>query len=208
VRTYARAITHPPPHRVRLKDGSDVDIRPIEPSDAEPLEAGLEELGEESQYHRFLSPKRSFSGRELTYLTSVDHHAHEALVAFEPGTDNGLAVARFIKDRSDPCTAEVAVTVADDWQHRGLGSALLQQLAERATDEGVRWFSATVLETNHEVVALLRKVGPVGACPHRLRRGRAPGGASRGRALPTRPEGSAESRRSRRSRAGCGQARR
>jgi len=82
-------------------------------------------------------------------------------VAFEPGTDNGLAVARFIKDRSDPCTADVAVTVADDWQHRGLGSALLQQLAERATDEGVRWFTATVLETNHEVVALLRKVGPV-----------------------------------------------
>lgn len=91
----------------------------------------------------------------------MDHHEHEALVALEPGTGNGLAVARFVKDPNDPRAAEVAVAVADRWQNLGLGSALLRRLAERAVEEGVHCFSATVLESNDDVVALLRKVGPI-----------------------------------------------
>lgn len=151
----------PPAQRVRLKDGCEVEIRPIEPADAQSLEEGLEALGFESRYRRFLIPKRSFSSKELAYLTNVDHHQHEALVALEPGEGRGLAVARFIKDPDDPRTAEVAIVVADEWQNRGLGRALLERLVERAVEEGVQRFSATVLALNHDIVALLRKVGPV-----------------------------------------------
>ncbi len=150
-----------PPERVRLKDGREVEIRPIEPEDAEPLEAGLEELSDESRYRRFLTLKRGFSRAELAYLTTVDHHDHEALVAYGPGTDRGLGVARFVKDPQAPERAELAIVVADDWQGRGLGLALLNRLADRAVEEGVCTLTATVLESNRDIVALLRKVGPV-----------------------------------------------
>lgn len=151
----------PPLECVRLKDGRRVEIRRVEPSDAKLLAAGLEELSAESRYRRFLGPKQALSSKELDYLTTVDHHEHEALVAQEPDTDRGLAVARFIKDPADRQTAEVAIVVADDWQNRGLGGALLRRLAERAVEEGVRRFSATVLEANHDVVSLLRELGPI-----------------------------------------------
>lgn len=152
-----------PPERVRLKDGREVEVRPIEPSDGGSLQAGLEELSADSQYRRFLTPKRAFSASELAYLTQVDHSAHEALVALELGTDHGLAVARFVKDPEDPTYAELAIVVADDWQGHGLGGALLHRLAGRAVQEGVRHFCASVLESNHDIVALLRKVGPLDA---------------------------------------------
>lgn len=151
------------PERVRLKDGHEVEIRPIEPTDAGPLAEGLEALSDESRYRRFLAPKRAFSRKELEYLTAVDHHEHEALVAEELDSGQGVGVARYVKDPEDPRTAELAIVVADEWQDRGLGGALLHRLAARAVQEGVRCFSATVLESNHDIVALLRKVGPVDA---------------------------------------------
>lgn len=152
-----------PPERVRLKDGREVEIRPIEPADAGSLQEGLEELSSDSRYQRFLAPKRGFSSSELAYLTGVDHSAHEALVAHEPGTDRGLGVARFVQDPTDPQCAELAIVVTDEWQGRGLGGALLHRLADRAAQEGVRHFTASILESNHDIVALLRKVGPVDA---------------------------------------------
>jgi GNAT superfamily N-acetyltransferase len=147
--------------RVRLKDGSEVDVRAIDPTDADALTEGLESLSPESRYRRFFAPKRSFSGRELEYLTAVDHHEHEALVAIEPDGRRGIGVARFIKDPADPASAEVAITVSDDWQGRGVGGMLLHRLAVRAVEEGVCHFTATVLETNDAIQELLRSVGPI-----------------------------------------------
>jgi len=150
-----------PPERVTLKDGREVEIRPIAPTDAEPLSTGLAELSAESRYRRFLTPKGGFSARELAYLTAVDHTTHEALIAQEPGTDHGLGVARFVKDPQRPQCAELAIVVADDWQGAGLGSALLHRLAHRAAEEGVCAFTADVLESNHGVLGLLRQLGPL-----------------------------------------------
>lgn len=150
-----------PPERVRLADGGEVEIRPIEPADATPLSEGLEALSADSRYRRFLAPKRAFSASELGYLTKVDHVAHEALVAVDPRTAHCLGVARFVKDPADASRAEMAIVVADDWQGRGVGTALLHRLADRAAVEGIRHFRASVLESNHDVVILLRKAGPI-----------------------------------------------
>ena len=150
-----------PTERIRLKDGRTVEIRPIAPSDAEALARGLAALSDESRYQRFLSAKQEFTRRELELLTAVDHHASEALVALEPGTEHGVAVARFVKDPADRTAAEVAIVVDDQWQNRGLGTILLDRIVVRATEEGVRRFTATVLQTNDEVLALLRTLGPL-----------------------------------------------
>jgi GNAT superfamily N-acetyltransferase len=147
--------------RVRLKDGSEVEIRPIAPTDADALTEGLESLSAESRYRRFFTAKRAFSGRELEYLTAVDHHRHEALVAVAPDTRRGVGVARFVTDPEDPSTAEVAIVVGDEWQGRGVGGALMERLSLRAVEEGVCHFTATMLESNDAVEELLRGVGEI-----------------------------------------------
>jgi GNAT superfamily N-acetyltransferase len=150
-----------PVPRLVLRDGSRVLVRPIGPGDRELLRAGFERLGAESRYRRFLAPVGHLSERWLTYLTEVDHRDHEALAAIDPASGDGVGVARFVRSPARPDTAEAAVTVADDWQGRGLGTALLELLAARAREEGIVRFTALVLASNDEMVDLLRRPGPV-----------------------------------------------
>jgi GNAT superfamily N-acetyltransferase len=140
-----------------LTDGSQILLRPIEPDDKKNLLAGFERLSPESRYKRFLTPTNELSDRALAYLTEVDHHDHEAIVAQTPA-GKPLGVARFVRTNGD--TAEAAVAVADDWQGRGVGTALLTRLAERAREEGISRFTATCLATNEDILQLLRELGP------------------------------------------------
>jgi RimJ/RimL family protein N-acetyltransferase len=131
-----------------LRTGDPVLIRPIRPSDKSLLIDGLQRLSPESRYRRFFSPVPKLGASQLRYLTEVDHHAHEALVALDPRTGAGVGVAGFIRSSADPAVAEIAIAVVDDWQGRGLGTELLHELAARAREEGVRRVSAFVLERN------------------------------------------------------------
>ncbi len=144
---------------IALRDGREVLLRPIQPGDARLLTSGLERLSEESRYRRFLGPKTELTDAELLYLTHVDHHDHEALIAIDPDSGEAAAVARFVRCQEDPAAADVAVVVADEWQGQGLGSAIMERLAERALEEGVERFTATVLGTNERVMGLLRRTG-------------------------------------------------
>lgn len=150
---------------ITLRDGSLVRVRPIRPADKAALSEAFERLSDESRYQRFLSPMPELRPMDLVYLTEVDHHDHEALVAF--GIDGtAVGVARYVRVPSQPDAAEFAVTVADDWQRRGLGTLLIEHLGARARAEGVRQFTATVLAENHEMLGLLEKLGTF-----RVRRG-------------------------------------
>src|SRR5205823_321375 len=106
---------------------------------------------------RFLTPMNELRKSDLKYLTEVDHHDHEAIVA-ESLDGDPLGVARFV--RSSEGRAEAAVAVVDDWQGRGLGTALLQRLAQRAGEEGIDHFTAIMLAGNHEMLALCEELGP------------------------------------------------
>ena len=124
------------------------------------LTDGLRQLSDESVHRRFLTPKRSFSRAELRYLTEVDGRDHVALVAEHPSgpVRRLIAVARFVRLAEDPHAAEVAITVADDWQARGLGSMLSEQLASEARRLGIRRFTATMAADNvpaHRLMARL-----------------------------------------------------
>lgn len=145
----------------RLRDGASIEIRPIRPDDRQALADGIRQMSPESRYRRFFAPVERLTEAQLTYLTDVDHHDHEALVAMEPGTERGIGVARFIRSESDPAVAEFAVAVADDWHARGVGTALLQRLTERAREEGVGRFSGTILEENRPMLDLADTLGEV-----------------------------------------------
>jgi RimJ/RimL family protein N-acetyltransferase len=148
----------PWPAAVPLRDGSTVAVRPIEPGDRERLRRGFERLSFESRYRRFLSAMPQLSESQLSYLIDVDHHDHEALIAIDPASGEAVAVARYV--RTNPDAAECAVTVADDWQGRGLGTAMLELLAGRAREEQIVRLHALVLADNEQMLDLLQHVGP------------------------------------------------
>lgn len=145
---------------VDLRDGSRVRVRPIEPTDREALVAGFERLSDRSRYRRFLASTPRLTSTVLTYLTEVDHHDHEALLALDDATGDAVGVARFVRE-DEPESAEAAVTVVDDWQGRGLGTSLLEMLSDRAREEGIRRFTATLLAENREMLDLFESLGPV-----------------------------------------------
>jgi GNAT superfamily N-acetyltransferase len=145
--------------RRTLRSGDEVLIRPIRPDDKRGLVQGIQRLHPDSRYRRFFSPTPSLPAAQLRYLTEVDHHMHEALLAIDPQTRDGLGIARFVRSPDDPTIAEVAVAVADDWHRRGLATALLQDLAARAREEGVKRFSASVLADNAPAVKLFGHMG-------------------------------------------------
>ena len=140
-----------------LADGTIIEMRPIEAGDREILRQAFEALSPESRYRRFFGPMPELSERDLTYLTQVDHHDHEALVGFERGSGQAIAVARFV--RTGPDVAEPAIVVADGWQGRGVGTALLEALVDRALAEGVHRFDAPVLASNAAAIRTLERLG-------------------------------------------------
>ena len=143
---------------VVLRDGSTVLIRPVRSADAPLMADGFARLSARSRQLRFLSPKQELSPVELGYFTDVDHHDHEALGALDHADGRGVGIARYVRDADDPHAAEIAVTVIDDWQGRGLGTELVAQLSERARSEGIRRFTALVTADNPAMARLLRNV--------------------------------------------------
>jgi RimJ/RimL family protein N-acetyltransferase len=154
-----RPIRAPEGRMVVLRDGSAVLIRQVRSTDAPLLADGFARLSAASRQMRFLGVKKELSAAELRYFTDVDHHDHEALGALDRAGGHGVGIARYIRDADDPQAAEIAVTIVDDWQGRGLGTELLAQLSDRAREEGICRFTALADPGNLAVAALLRHAG-------------------------------------------------
>ena len=144
-----------------LRDGSRVRMRQGHHTDADLLVRGFERLSDEGRYRRFLAATPELTPEMISYLTEIDHHDHEAMVALEEETGDGIGVARYVRNLTQPDTAEVAVTVIDEWQGRGVGTLLLEVLGERARAEGIRGFTAMMLATNQQMMEVLAGLGPV-----------------------------------------------
>jgi len=142
--------------RVVLRDGSKVWIRQVHRADAPLLAEGFTRLSDASRRMRFLQSKDELTAAELRYLTDLDHHDHEALGALDRPGGRGVGIARYIRDDDDPQAAEIALTIVDDWQGRGLGTELLTQLSDRARAAGIRRLTALVSADNRAMTALLR----------------------------------------------------
>ena len=157
--TGRRLIRVPESRPVVLRDGSAVLIRQVRSTDAPLVADGFARLSAASRQMRFLGVKKDLSAAELRYLTDVDHHDHEALVALDRAGGQGVGIARYVRDAGDPQAAEIAVTIVDDWQGRGLGTELLARLSDRARAEGIRRFTALTDAENVAVAGGLRTAG-------------------------------------------------
>jgi acetyltransferase len=134
-------------------------IRPIEAADRALLAAFFDGLSEQTRYQRFLGPKPQLSPVELDRLTQLDHISRDALGAFEPGGGRLVAVARYAVHVRDRSSADIAITVADEWQGLGLGTALGRALVRRAAASGIARLTASVLSDNMRSRALMRRLG-------------------------------------------------
>lgn len=153
------AASHP--QLVTLRSGDVVRIRPVKPDDAQALVRAYANLGEQSRYRRFFTVMPELPEATLKAAVEVDHTDHEALVAVPLLSTEIVGECRFIRLPDQPDTAEVGVTVVDAWQGRGLGSALLWRLSERALEAGIEYFTAEVLAENRTMLALLPSLGQV-----------------------------------------------
>jgi RimJ/RimL family protein N-acetyltransferase len=154
----------PPPQldrAVALRDGTRVRMRPIVPEDAPRLVALYDRLSRDTRYHRFFSAMRRLPIDWARFLASVDYRTRLALVVESPDDPGALiAVARY-EPAGAPDAAEVAFVVQDDWQNRGLGTALFRELLRAATANGIRTFRAWVLADNRRMLDLIARLGRV-----------------------------------------------
>ena len=140
-----------------LTDGTEVEFRPIGPDDKHLLERGMAKLSPASRRLRFMSSIDNLSRSQLAYLTEIDHQTHlawGALVAGEP-----VAVARLIRRSDASASAEIAITVVDDWQRRGVGELLVRLMAEIGRSIGVERFDFEALAENKGILHLLGGLG-------------------------------------------------
>jgi RimJ/RimL family protein N-acetyltransferase len=139
-------------------DAGRLTIRPVSADDGGAIAAAFARMGEATRYKRFLTPLAKLSDAQLRYLTDVDERDHVALAATD--ADGGIVgVARFI--RVGPAEAELAIAIVDDFQGRGVGTALIDALADRAREGGVTRLQALVLADNAPMLRLLRRLGEI-----------------------------------------------
>jgi RimJ/RimL family protein N-acetyltransferase len=131
-------------------------IRPILPGDAPALAEAIQSADADTIRRRFLGGHPQVTPELLDYLTTVDYTSRFALVAVEPASQRGVAIARYEPAGQDR-TAEVAIAVTPGWRDAGLATELLRMLAQAASERGIHTFTGTYLADNHPVTALINE---------------------------------------------------
>ena len=149
-----------------LTDGTRALVMPARIEDRELLREGYEHLSPESQFHRFLTPVPHLTDEMMHRLVDgIDWINHVALVLAvlpdgEP--EQKVAVARIIRYPDHPSDADVAVTVLDEWQGRGIASILLADLM-RLRPPGITRLVTEVADDNPAALAMLSRLGDLTA---------------------------------------------
>lgn len=142
-----------------LRDGTVVCVRPIRPDDKERLRIAFARLSARTVYQRFFHPVKELVAEDLRRLTEIDFRDHVAIVLTAGrGSDERLiAVGRYVRVMCGGDVAEVAFTVADEYQHRGAATLLLRELIVFARRNGIRKLLALVLPDNLAMLQVFRR---------------------------------------------------
>ena len=141
-----------------LTHGLTIVVRPLVNGDVEAVAAVFAGLGDESRRRRFNAAKPCLTDSDLAALARVDS-SHHALVAHVLGDTRPIALAQLARTSGE--TAEVAFVVADEYQNRGIGSALTRMLLDDARAAGIREITALATGDNRAAVALIRRIADV-----------------------------------------------
>lgn len=144
----------------KLKDGSDITIRPIRPEDARLEQNFIRQLSEQSKYFRFMGHIQALSLNMLIRFTQIDYDREMALVATlqENSKEMIIGITRYITN-PDLQSCEFAIVVADAWQRKGLGYQLLVHLIEVARARGLNLMSGHIFSFNTGMLTLVKNLG-------------------------------------------------
>jgi GNAT superfamily N-acetyltransferase len=137
-----------------------VHLRRLGPGERRPVLEVFRGLSDRSRRLRFHGPKPVLRERDLDQLVDVGCCGREAVTAVEITTGRSVGVARFVREPGS-LQAEIAFAVVDEWQGRGIGRALLAELAALARREGIERFRASVVAGNGAALSLVRGLGAV-----------------------------------------------
>lgn len=151
------------PRPFKLKDGLVCLIRPTRLGDKPKIARAFGELGPEARYSRFLGYKREVTPAELKRLTEIDFSRDCAFLATVGKGEDEIVIGGasfFALDAgAPPACAEVAFTIEEDFQGKGLATELMRRLIESARAIGLRSFEAEVLATNSGMLSVFRRSG-------------------------------------------------
>ncbi|WP_374250509.1 GNAT family N-acetyltransferase [Micromonospora sp. R77] len=145
------------PVDVLLSDGTTVQLRQIRVDDAAAIVAMHSRFSERTRYLRYFSPYPRIPERDLQRFVTVDHRDREAFVIL--AGDRIVAVGRYERLGPESPEAEVAFVVEDAYQGRGIGSVLLEHLADTARRYGIVHFVAEVLPANGAMLRVFSDFG-------------------------------------------------
>ncbi|MEE8576290.1 MAG: GNAT family N-acetyltransferase [candidate division Zixibacteria bacterium] len=143
-----------------LRDGTEIFFRPVKPTDEAALSEMLYSLSDASIRTRFIAQTMTFPHKDVQRLTNIDYIQNLAIVGTVPGVsgEEFVAIAQYFLDPKTG-SAEVAFLVQDEWQKKGMGTFLLNYLAQVAKKRGVKQFYAKVLPTNKPMLTIFHNSG-------------------------------------------------
>lgn len=147
-------------HAHVLRDGTPVTIRPIRPDDAALEQAFMRSLSEQSRYLRFMTSISELPPKKLAFFTNIDYDQHLALIATmqRNGRELQIGEARYVAGDA-PRQCEFAVSVADDWQGKGVAGLLMAALMRAARWRGFTGIEGLVFAANQRMIDFARQLG-------------------------------------------------
>ncbi len=140
----------------RLRDGTELDLRPVQPEDERLLQDLAAHMTPEDLRLRFFAPVHGLSHALAARLTQIDYDREMALVALHDSTV--LGIVRYFAD-PDRLAAEYAIAVRSDWKGRGVGYLLMNRLIDIARQFGIGELVGEVLREDAPMLAMCRELG-------------------------------------------------
>ena len=145
---------------MNTKDGSELLVRPVKPTDEEMLSDMFYDLSDQTIINRFFSMLKSMPHRKLQQFCCIDYTNEMSLVAIA-GSGPKQKIVGLGSYYLNPATqrAEIAFLVADAWQGKGIGTYMMRSLVKTSKSKNIKGLTAEVLRDNVAMIALMHKSG-------------------------------------------------
>ena len=145
-----------------LGTGETVFVRPIRPDDEPRMRDMFYDFSENTKYLRYHAATKSMPHNKMQVFCNIDYDSEMALIGLHgpPGAEEVVVVGRYMTD-AEKQSAEVAFTVGDAWQRKGLGTHFFKRLACIARGHGLQTFHAYVLVQNSGMLKIFHDSGLV-----------------------------------------------
>lgn len=153
-----RTLAEPPGHYLVTRDGAQLRLRAVRPSDRQLLTDFFARLSPDDMHFRFLDAHSRLTPAEISRMTEVDHRRTEHVLAFDTSTGELIASLMLVADPTME-TAELAIAVASAWKGRGIGWTMLRHAHDLAFLRGVKTLRCIESRAHGEAVEVERALG-------------------------------------------------